>query len=199
MKTFAAFFCALFVAGSTFADPYSIAKQQAKNVVASENKNQQAINSSDATPAPVTPPQNNSNPNPPPNPALQATLQNIAGLRADFENLVSGPANATNVASSQPLINDLTAASQSIKPSPASVSKLARDLTAVLAGNDKLRSQQQKLASWVHAVFNSSHLSTAQSQMIHDGVQKIFADAGVPVPDAANVINDLQTIATETR
>jgi hypothetical protein len=198
MKMFTAFFCALFVAVSAPAQGvYNMAKQQAKNAVASENRNQQAINSA-GSPAP-TPPQNNPTPAPSANPTLQATLQNIASLRADFETLVSGPTNATNAASSQPLINDLTAAAQSAKPSPASVAKLARDLTTILAGNDKLRTQQQKLATWVHAVFNSSHLSPAQSQMIHDGVQKIFADAGVPVPDAANVINDIQTIATQTQ
>jgi hypothetical protein len=194
MKTFIAFFCALSVAGSTFADPYSMAQQQARNAVASENKNQQAINSAGLS-APAPPPQSNPNPAAPPNPALQATLQNIASLRTDFETLVSGP---TNAASAQ-LINDLSAAAQSIKPSPAAISKLARDLTAVLAGNDKLRTQPPKFAQWVHAVFNSSHLSPAQQQMIHDGVQKIFADAGVPVPDAANVINDFQTIATQTQ
>jgi hypothetical protein len=198
MKTFIAFFGALFLAGSAFADPYVIAKQQAKNAVASENRNQQAINSSDSlTPAPTTPPQNN--PNPQPSPALQATLQNIASLRADFETLVSGPTNSTNAANAQPLINDLTAAAQSKKPAPEAISKLAKDLTAILAGNGKLRAQEPKLAQWVHAVFNSSHLTPAQQQMIHDGVQKIFADTGVPVPDAANVINDIQTIATETQ
>jgi hypothetical protein len=196
MKTFTAFFCALFVAGTAFADPYSMAQQQARNVVASENKNQQAINSAGSSaPATVSPMPSNPNPAAPTNPALQATLQNIASLRADFETLVSGP---TNAASAQ-LINDLSAAAQSKKPSSAAISKLAGDLTAVLAGNDKLRVQEPKLAQWIHAVFNSSHLSPAQSQMIHDGVQKIFADAGVSVPDAANVINDIQTIATQTQ
>jgi methyl-accepting chemotaxis protein len=97
------------------------------------------------------------------------------------------------------LINDLTAAAQSKKPSPDAVSRLAKDLMTMLAGNDKLRAQPQKLAQWVHAVFNSSHLSAAQQQMIHDGVQKIFADTGVPMDEAANVISDLNTIATATQ
>ncbi len=169
-----------------------MAQQQARNAAASENKNQQAISSAGASaPAPVAPLQSNSGP--PTNSALQPTLQNIACLRADFENLVSSSTNATS------LLNHLTAAAQSKKPSPAAVTKLAGDLTAIIAGNDKLRTQQQNLAQWVHAIFNSSHLSAAQKQMIHDGMQKIFADAGVSVPDAANVINDLQTIATQTQ
>jgi hypothetical protein len=197
MKSFIAFFGALFLVGSTFADPYVIAKQQAKNVVASENKNQQAINSA-GSPAPgPQPPQNNPAPAPPPpSPALQATLQNITSLRADFDNLVS---STTNSANAQSLVNDLTAAAQSKKPSPDAISKLAKDLTPMLAGNDKLRAQPQKLAQWVHAIFNSSHLTPSQQQMIHDGVQKIFADAAVPTDEAASVINDLKTIATETQ
>jgi hypothetical protein len=196
MKTLIAFFGALFLAGSAFADPYVIAKQQAKNVVASENKNQQAINSAGSSAPAPQPPQNNPAPAPPPSPALQATLQNITGLRADFDNLVAGTTNAAN---SQSLVNDLTAAAQGKKPSPDMIFKLAKDLTAVLAGNDKLRAQPQKLAPWVHAVFNGSHLTPVQQQMIHDGVQKIFADAAVPTDEAASVINDLKTIATETQ
>jgi hypothetical protein len=196
MKTLIAFFGALFLAGSAFADPYVIAKQQAKNVVASENKNQQAINSAGSSAPAPQPPQNNPAPAPPPSPALQATLQNITGLRTDFDSLVASTTNATN---SQSLVNDLTAAAQGKKPSPDVISKLAKDLTAVLAGNDKLRAQPQKLAPWVHAVFNGSHLTPVQQQMIHDGVQKIFADAAVPTDEAASVINDLKTIATETQ
>jgi hypothetical protein len=196
MKTLIAFFGALFLAGSAFADPYVIAKQQAKNVVASENKNQQAINSAGSSAPAPQPPQNNPAPAPPPSPALQATLQNITGLRTDFDSLVASTTNATNP---QSLVNDLTAAAQGKKPSPDVISKLAKDLTAVLAGNDKLRAQPQKLAPWVHAVFNGSHLTPVQQQMIHDGVQKIFADAAVPTDEAASVINDLKTIATETQ
>jgi hypothetical protein len=198
MKSFIAFFGALFLAGSAFADPYVIAKQQAKNVVASENKNQQAINSAGSPAQAPQPPQNNPAPAPPPppSPALQATLQNITSLRADFDSLVS---STTNSANSPSLINDLAAAAQGKKPSPDAISKLAKDLTATLAGNDKLRAQPQKLAPWVHAVFNGSHLTAAQQQMIHDGVQKIFADAAVPTDEAASVINDLKTIATETQ
>src|ERR1700726_4328524 len=108
MKTFTAFFCALLVAVSAPAQGvYNMPKQQARNAVASENRNQQAIDSA-GSPAPAPTPSPQNNPNPSANPALQATLQNIASLRADFENLVSSATNATNAASSQPLINDLT-------------------------------------------------------------------------------------------
>jgi hypothetical protein len=194
MKVFIAFFCALLVAGSASAQGvYNMAKQQAKNAVASENKNQQAIDSS-GQPAPSQPPPpNNSNPNPQPNPALEATLQNIANLRADFENYADGQTNR------QPLINDLTVAAQGAKPPSNSVSKLAEHLAAIIVGNKKLGAQEQKLAQSVHAIFNSSHLSVVQQQMVCDNVQKILQDAGVASDDVTNVINDLNAIATKTK
>jgi hypothetical protein len=184
MKTFIAFFSALLVAGSAPAQGvYNMAKQQAKNAVASENRNQQAIDSS-GQPAP-TPPNDS-------NPALEATLQNIGNLRADFENFAAGQTNT------QPLINDLTAAAQGTKASPPDISKLAEHLAAV-AGNKNLQAQHQKLAQSVHAIFNSSHLSAAQQQMICDSVQKILQGSGASSDDVTNVINDLKTIASETK
>ena len=165
-----------------------MAIQQARNAAASENKNQHAIDSS-GQPAPAPPP---SNPNPQPSPALEATLQNIANLRADFENFADGQTNR------QPLINDMTAAAQGTKAPAASVSKLAEHLADV-AGNKNLQAQQQKLAQSVHAIFNSSHLSATQQQMVRDGVQKILQDGGAAPDDVTNVISDLKTIATETK
>ena len=188
MKMPIAFFCALLVAASAPAQGvYNMAKQQAKNAVAAENRNQQAIDSS-GQPAPPTP----NNPAPQPNPELEATLQNIANLHADFENFADGQTNR------QPLINDMTAAAQGTKASPASVSKLAENLAAVTA-NKNLQAQHQKLAQSVHAIFNSSHLSTAQQQMVCDNVRKILSEGGASSDDVTNVINDLKAIATETK
>jgi hypothetical protein len=187
MKIFMGSFCALLVAGSAFAQNYSIAKQQARNAAAREAQNQQAINPTPPT-AQVAPPPAN----PQPNPALEATLRNIANLRADFERLGSNPTNR------QPLINDLTAAAQGTKAKPASVSTLAESL-AVVAGNKKLPAQHQKLAQNIHAIFNSSHLSAAQQQQVLDGVQKTLLDGGVSADDTAKVISNLKTIASETK
>lgn len=179
MKTFVVFFCALLVAGSASAQgAFNIAKKQAKGAAGNESAGQPA------TPPPTSPQ---------PNPALEATLRNIASLRADFERFDSNPTNK------QPLINDLTAAAQGTKAKPASVASLAGHLATAFAGNKKLRSQDQKLAQNVHAIFNSAHLSAAQQQTMFDGVQKILSDGGVSLEDTAKVIGDLKTIATETK
>lgn len=183
MKMFFAIVCALGVAGSAFADVYNMAIQQARNVA-----NHQSAPPAETHPA-LPPPQNN----PPANPELEATLQNIANLRADFENLGSNPTNT------QPLTNDLIAAAQGAKPSSADVDKLAHDLAAAIAGNNNLRAQEPKLAQYVHAIFNSSHLSSAQRQMIFDGVQKMLQAGGVSADEVTKVIDDLKTIASATK
>lgn len=180
MKTFIAFVCALLVAGyATAQGAYNIAKQQAKGAAG------QPAPAPPAAPPPPASPQ--------PNPALEATLRNIASLRADFEKFDSNPTNK------QPLINDLTAAAQGTKAKPASVASLAGHLATVFAGNKKLRAQHQKLAQNIHALFNSAHLSASQQQTMFDGVQKILSDGGVSPEDTAKVIGDLKTIATETK
>jgi len=189
MKTAVALFCALFVAGSAPAQGvYNMAKQQAQNAAASENRNQQAIDPAGHA-SPTPPPPNNQQPDP----ALQATLQNISNLRADFDDLGSGRTNTVA------LQNDLTTAAQGAKPSPAVVTKLAEDLAAAVSGNKKLQAQQQKLAQYCHAIFNSSHLSAAQQQTVLDAVQKILSAGGVSTDNVTTVIADLKAVATTTK
>jgi hypothetical protein len=183
MKTLLAFSCALLVAGSASAQgAFNIAKQQAKGAAGAASGGQPSA--PPATPAP---------PSPQPNPALEATLQNIVNLRFDFEKFDSNPTNTL------PLIKDLTAAAQGAQAKPASIAALAGHLAAAIAGNKKLVAQEQKLAQNVHAIFNTAHLSAAQQQTVFDSVQKILSGGGVPSDDVANVINDLKTIAAETK
>jgi hypothetical protein len=200
MKPFIAFTCALFVANGVLADPYSGAIRQAKNASTKETAaNQQLLDN----PSPAQPPQNN--PTTPPDPALQATLQNIESLRNDFTAIGNPAATASVVPQKQTLTNendlaiDLAIAAQGAKPQPASISKLADDLTTAIAGKEKLRAPQPKLAQYVHAIFNSSHLTTDQQQMIFDGVQKILTDGGASPDETANVVSDIKKVASETK
>jgi hypothetical protein len=194
MKTFIAFSCALCVANSVLAGPNEAAIRQAKDVSAKVTRADQG-NPPSTVPSPAAPPQTN----PQPDPVLEATLRNIANLRADFAAL--GNLAATNSAATQKqlLMNDLATAAQGAKPSPVSVSKLADDLATATAGKEKSGASQQKLAQDVHAIFNSSHLSPAQQQMIFDDVQKILQGGGASPDDATNVVNDIKTIAAETK
>ena len=195
MKTFTALFCLLFVANGVLADVYSSAIRQTKNVTANAGNTRTDNPPSPTQPPPAPPAQNN----PPPDPVLEATLQNIASLRADFDAF--GDRADTNSAAAQKpsLMSHLTAAASGAKPSAPSISKLAADLMTAMVGNEKLRPQHQKLAQDVHAVFNSSHLSPAQQEKIFADVQTLFQNGGVPSDEATNIVNDIKTIAIETK
>jgi hypothetical protein len=191
MKWLLTFLCAAFMAGAAVADPFSSAIRQAHGAA-----NSGAGGAGDASPPETPPPLQN---NPPPNPALQATLQNIADLQNDFAVISS--VNGTNALAGvkSSLAIHLAAAAQGAKASQASVSKLADDLSSAIAGNGKLRTQLQRLAQFTHASFNGSQLTDAQQKSISDGIQKILTDAGVPADGAAVVVEDLKTIARETK
>jgi hypothetical protein len=194
MKLFIMLAGALFVTGSILADPYSAAIQQAKKVSSQETEaNRQLMNNS----PPAAPPQNN--PNPPANPALQATLQNIQDLRNDFAAIANAATNDSLTVQKQSLTNNLAIAAQGPKAQATSISRLADDLAAAIAGKEKLRAPQQTLAQYIHAIFNNSQLTPAQQKMIFDGVQKILVNGGASPEEAGNVVNDIKTIASETK
>jgi hypothetical protein len=186
--------CALFIGNSIMADPYTAAIRQAQNVSAKETAANQHLLDNPPTDAPLQ-----NNPNAPVNPVLQATLQNIESLRNDFAAIGNTAANAPLTAQKKSLTNDLSFAAQGAKPLPESISKLADDLTAAIAGKEKFRAPQPKLAQFIHAIFNGAHLTTAQQQMIFDGVQKILTDGGASPDETASVVNDIKTIASETK
>lgn len=193
MKPFTAIACGLLMAGSVMADPYSAAIQQAKNVSARETAANQQLQDN----PPPAPPQNN--PNAPADPVLQATLQNIGSLRDDFAAIGNAADGASLTVQKQSLTNNLAIAAQGAKPQPESISKLADDLTTAITGKEKLRAPQPKLAQFIHAIFNSSHLTTAQQQMIFTGVKKILTDGGASPDEVLNVVNDIKAIASETK
>jgi len=71
-------------------------------------------------------------------------------------------------------------------------------LASALAGKKLSAAQSQKLAQDVHAIFNSSHLSADQQQMIFVEVQKILESGGVSPDKTADTVNRIKTIAAET-
>jgi len=194
MKTFIAFSCALCLANSALAGPNEAALRQARDVSARVTRADQG-NPPPTAPSRAAPPQTN----PPLDPVLAATLRNIANLRTDFAAL--GNLAGTNSADTQKqlLQNDLATAAQGAKPSPATISRLTDDLVTATAGKVKADATQQKLAQDVHAIFNSSHLSPSQQQMIFDSTQSLLQNGGAAPEAATNVVNDIKQVATETK
>ena len=197
MKTRIAVFCALLAVGSAHADPYSMAMQQARRVSQQNAAEQQHIqnaaggNAASQAAAPGAAPVN---------PALQATLSNINSLQADFKTIGATAGSAADPSQKVSLLNDLSSAAQGNKASSDSIKKLADDLLAAVAGKTQISvAQQTRLARDIHAIFNSSHLTDAQQQLMFDDAQKILTDAGVSLDNAVDVVVDLKTISAETK
>jgi hypothetical protein len=194
MKSLIALVGALLTATGVLADPYSSAIQQAKRVSAQETAANQRLMDN---PPPAAPPQNNANPQA--NAMLQATMQNIESLRNDFTAIANAATNASLTVLKQSLTNDLAIAALGTKPKSESISKLADDLTTAIAGKEKLRAAQPKLAQFVHAIFNGAQLTAVQQKTMFDGVRKILTDGGASPEQTANVVSDIKTIASETK
>ena len=193
MKAFVVLALALAFAGKALADVnYNIAKDQGKRQ-ANQSNAQQGV--TPAQPQAPAAPQS-----PPMDPALAATRQNVADLRADLDALnqaADAPAAGDQRAS---LMTHLSAAAApGKKAATASVRKLAAHLITAASGKKSLTAQNAKLARDIHALFNGAHLATLQTQPLLDGVKKTFTDAGVAASDADNVVSDLKQIATETQ
>jgi hypothetical protein len=197
MKLVAIFSCAAFAVGTAMADPYVMARQQAVRASDQNAAEQQRIQQlAGPAAAAVTPPPASAAPM---DPALAATLQNVADLRADVAAFNAATNAEPDTVQKISLLNNLSAAAQGTKPASGLVKKLADDLIAAASGKKIPAAQQTKLARDVHALFNSSHLTSAQQQMLGDDAQKILTSAGASADDAASVVADLKAIAAATK
>jgi hypothetical protein len=191
--------CVLSAVLTLQAQNYYLATQQAKRASTQNAAEQQRIANAAGTPgAPAagSAPASAA----PTDPALQATLKNIASLQGDFAAIIAA-ADKPDPAQKVSLLNNLTQAAQgSSKASSDSVKRVADDLLTAVAGKSKLvAAQQTKLAREVHALFNSSHLTATQQQNLLADVQKTLVDAGVSLGDAVNVATDLKAVVAETK
>jgi len=187
MKTVILLSGALGLALAASAQNYGMAINQAHRAV---TKTENASSADpDAQPQNAAPPQAAQ----PMDPALTATLQNIAHLRADLINL------STNSAPGEALTNDLMSASTGTKPSADTLAKVISDLQAVVKDKPSLRGHYQTIAQYLHATANGAHLTPAQFQMISDNLEKILEDAGAPYSATEDLLDDLKHLDRETK
>ena len=178
-------------AGLVHAQNMSIARDQARRAVA---QTQAASGGQSAGQPAQSPPGTQQSTDP----AMAATLQNIAGLHADF-TAISAADDVTAVDQRGSLLNHLSAAAQGTKASAANIRKLATDLTNALTGRKKIPPQAQKLGGIVHALFNGARLSVTQQETLLNNAKKILTDAEVSAGDTDKIIEDLKAIAAETK
>lgn len=185
MKTFALLVCALFISGQIQAQNMSIARDQAKRAAGSGGGT--------APGASETPQQ------PAVDPAVAAAMQNIASLQANVTAIRA--AADTNAAAEQrsSLLNNLSAAAQGKKASPASLKKLAGDLVDALPGKKKVAGADQKLAQALRAFSNGSRLTEAQQESLLTGLKKTLSESGVTSENVDKILEDLKIIAAETK
>ena len=172
---------------TAWADVYSSALQKARNINEMNNA-RQGITGQPAPPPPAPPPQ--------PDPVLLATLQNITNLQADLATLQRDPGRK------QPLINDLNAAASGAHPSNESVTRVAEDLSSLLAGKTLPPDQLRKLAQALHAFSNSSHLSEAQQHALLAETSRVFQGPGSTAasdPKLSKLDSDLRAIIAATK
>jgi chorismate mutase len=188
MKAFAFAFLAFFVLARAWGQAVDAqVLKRAQRLSEQNNARQRALSGQEsaAQPAPAAPAQ--------PDPALAATLQNIARLQADLASLESDPARK------QPLINDFNAAAQGTHSSEQSASDLARDLATAIGGKQLSPEHLKKLAQDSHAIFNSSHLTPAQQKAVLEDVQKTLQSNGAPPDLAMKVVEGFKAVAAETK
>lgn len=202
MKAPAVVFCALLVAGVAHADPYNIIKQQAHRASDANTAEQQRIQNASGGPAQsgaaasAAPGASTT----PMSPELQATLNNINSLQANFTAFSSSASEKPDPAQKVSLLNNLSQAASGKKAPSEAIKKLADDLMVAVSGKKKFAAApQKKLAAEVHALFNSSHLTDVQLKTMFDDVQKILTEAGATLDDAVNVVTDLKKIAEATK
>jgi len=189
MKTMIVLSGVLGVALAASAQNYGMAINQAHKAVTKTENASNADPDNEITPREFPAPQ----PAQPMDPALAATLQNIAHLRADLVNL------STNATPGEALTNDLMTASTGTKPSADTVAKVISDLQAVVKDKPSLRGHYQTIAQYLHASANGAHLTPAQFQMISDNLEKILEDAGAPYSATEDLLDDLKHLARETK
>ena len=190
MKRILTFACLATLATTNLPGQYIQATKQARRVVNQVGERQAETQ---ATPTAPTAPPPQAMPPPPPNPALVALQLNISNLATDLAGL------QTNPIKKQPLINDLSVAVQGASPAQTSVAKLTDDLAAGLTGKSLSVEQRTKLAQYLRAIFNSSHVSPAQQRAIFEDAPKILQAGGVSADNAAKVVADLKAVAAETK
>ena len=182
MKTLILWAAVVLVSGSALGQATSLRVLTRANQL----KNQ---NNASSTAAPQSKPA----PPPKPDPVLALTVQTISSLQADLATIQSDPLRK------QPLINDLETAPHGSHPTKNSIAQLTSDLASVLGGKRFSEEQLKSLAQNIYAICNSSHLTASRQQAVCEEARKILQGGGASTEEASRVVEDLKTIAAQTK
>jgi hypothetical protein len=183
--TFAFLLTATLLAGRLFAGD-EIIKQRAKELV-NQNNVRQGVAPPTSAPTPQAA-----------NPANTQQQQALAKLRADIAAIKPNyPATAQQ---KQQLATDLIAvASGPAKPSPASATKWAEDVSAVCVETTLPDASRGRFVMEIDAVLNPSKYPQARMEAIFADVQAIFQADGTLRKNAVKVSDDVKVLAGEAK
>jgi hypothetical protein len=189
MKTTCALLLATFLPVCLFASD-DLAKQRAKELV-NQNNVRQGIAAPTQAPKPVATPQVV-------NPAAARQQQAVAKLRADIAAIKTG--SAVTAQQKQQLANDLIAVADGPnKPSAASATKWAEDVSAACSEMALSDTSRGRFVQEIDAVLNPSKYPSAKMDAIFTDVQAIFQADGTKRKNAVQISEDVKALASDCK
>jgi hypothetical protein len=147
----------------------------------------------------VTPPSAPAQPAPPSAATASPTpvQQSLGKVRADLTAIQ--PNSQVTAQQKQQLAKDLLATAQGAnKPSSATVTALAEELSAALAQKPLSEKDRNRLLTDLAAVLNPAALQQTQMQAIFSDIQAIFQVSGMTRKDAMKLTDAVKAVAAET-
>ena len=166
-----------------------IIKQHAKDI-RDRNNAQQGVTPPSTPAPPATPPAAAASPTP--------VQQSVAKVRADFMTIQPNNSQVT-AEQKQQLAKDLLATAQGAnKPSSATVTALADELSKALAQKALSDKDRNRLLTDLAAVLNPANIQQTQMQAIYGDIQAMFKANGVAPNDAVRITDAVKAVGAET-
>ena len=166
-----------------------IIKQHAKDI-RDRNNAQQGVTPPSTPAPPATPPAAAASPTP--------VQQSVAKVRADFMTIQPNNSQVT-AEQKQQLAKDLLATAQGAnKPSSATVTALADELSKALAQKALSDKDRNRLLTDLAAVLNPANIQPTQMQAIYGDIQAMFKANGVAPNDAVRITDAVKAVGAET-
>jgi hypothetical protein len=130
--------------------------------------------------------------------APNAVQQSMAKVRADLSAIQ--PNSSVTAQQKEQIAKDLLAAAQGAsKPSSATVTALAGELSAAVAQKSLSEQDLKRLLTDLAAVLNPGSLQPTQLQAVYSDIQAIFQVSGLARKDAVKVSDAAKAVAAEAR
>lgn len=189
MKTsFALLACGCLITASAFGGSETIIRERAKEL-RNQNNVRQGVAPPTAAPAAV-PGAPSPGATPAQSPAITRLQTDLGGIQM---NSVPTPLQK------QKLAQGAIAVAEGTKPSLATATKWAEDVSAALAEKPLSPTSRARLVQEIDALLNPAKYPQAKPDGIYADIQAIFQDNGLKRAKAVTIADDVRAMATEAR